>query len=457
MKSINESYFYELTSPFLGDGSDTRAIQFSLHAESSLFLRFNGARVRQIGEVDDALLGIQFFERDGVQSPIRRTSTQIALTGDLASDRERIREAVDQLKKEVAGLLPQPYAVWPVNPGSSSQVTPARLPESSRWPELLFPVTQGLDFTGILAAGRMVRASRNSLKLTHWFETENATLDYSLVSKSGRAVKSEFAFTEWNAAAFAARIGRECELLRVLDLPAKKLQPGDIRCWLGPAAMQDVLTMVSWGAISEDGIRQGTSPFKWMRASQDIPASDLKSLSPKFSLIEDCEGAGVPRFNERGEVAPAKLSLIEHGKLVNTWVSARTAKEYAIESNGANGGESLRAPMIKPGSLADADVFQKLGTGAYLPNLHYLNWSDQASGRITGMTRHACVWVEDGRPVAPIENMRWDDTLFRIFGSELEELGSELTTIPETGTYAFRGIGATRVPGILLRSFRFTL
>ena len=51
---------------------------------------------------------------------------------------------------------------------------------------------------------------------------------------------------------------------------------------------------------------------------------------------------------------------------------------------------------------------KKIDTGLYLGNLHYLNWSDNIGGRITGMTRYACFWVEDGEIVAPIENMRFE-------------------------------------------------
>lgn len=40
--------------------------------------------------------------------------------------------------------------------------------------------------------------------------------------------------------------------------------------------------------------------------------------------------------------------------------------------------------------------------------LWYLNFSDRPGGRITGMTRFASFWVEDGRIVAPLNVMRFD-------------------------------------------------
>jgi predicted Zn-dependent protease len=80
------------------------------------------------------------------------------------------------------------------------------------------------------------------------------------------------------------------------------------------------------------------------------------------------------------------LPLIQAGQLVNTLINSRTAKEYGKVANGANGSESLRSPEVLPGTLPAADILKALDTGLYLSNLHYLNWSDRPTGRITGMT-----------------------------------------------------------------------
>ncbi len=144
--------------------------------------------------------------------------------------------------------------------------------------------------------------------------------------------------------------------------------------------------MFSWQGVSEANIRQGSSAFIKMRDE------DTK-LSPIFSLNEDFRPGLVPRFNERGEIALENLSIIEKGNLINTMVSSRTAKEYKVESNNASGEEYLRAPKMAAGILTDDNVLNELGTGLFLSNLHYLNWSDNIGGRITGLTRYACFWA----------------------------------------------------------------
>ena len=158
-----------------------------------------------------------------------------------------------------------------------------------------------------------------------------------------------------------------------------------------------------------------------------------------------------------GEIAPEKLPLIVAGSLKNTLVSTRTEKEYNIKSNFASSGESLRSPIMSTGNLKEEEILSKIDKGVYLSNLHYLNWSDKIGGRVTGMTRYACFWVENGEIVSPIENMRFDDTIYNIFGSHLEDSTDKLHLIPNVGTYNGRNSGGVYCPGIMLSKFSLTL
>jgi predicted Zn-dependent protease len=208
--------------------------------------------------------------------------------------------------------------------------------------------------------------------------------------------------------------------------------------------------MFSWGGVGEADLQQGNSAFGLLRQGK-------RQLSPKFTLQENFQQANMPRFNTYGEVAPLQLPIIQHGKLVNSLVSSRSAKEYQTPSNYASRGEHLRAPEILSGALKAENILSSLGTGLYLSNLHYLNWSDHPNGRITGMTRYACFWVEHGEIVAPIENLRFDESLYHCFGDGLVDLTDFQETVPNIDTYEQRGLGDSRVPGILADDFTYTL
>jgi predicted Zn-dependent protease len=73
------------------------------------------------------------------------------------------------------------------------------------------------------------------------------------------------------------------------------------------------------------------------------------------------------------------------------------------------------------------------------------------------MTRYACFWVEQGRIVAPIENLRFDESLYNFWGSNLVDLTQETAIIPEVGSYGFRDLGGKTVPGMLVEGFAYTL
>jgi predicted Zn-dependent protease len=112
---------------------------------------------------------------------------------------------------------------------------------------------------------------------------------------------------------------------------------------------------------------------------------------------------------------------------------------------------------LAPGALAESDVLKALGTGLYISNLWYLNFSDRPAGRITGMTRFATFWVENGSIVAPVTPMRFDDSVYRILGESLVDFTRERELLPDTSTYVERQTGSARLPGALLSALRFTL
>ena len=73
------------------------------------------------------------------------------------------------------------------------------------------------------------------------------------------------------------------------------------------------------------------------------------------------------------------------------------------------------------------------------------------------MTRYACFWVEGGEIVGPIQDMRFDDSLFRVLGSELVNLTEQTLMEPSVETYFMRSLGGKRIPGILVNDFKLTL
>jgi predicted Zn-dependent protease len=182
----------------------------------------------------------------------------------------------------------------------------------------------------------------------------------------------------------------------------------------------------------------------------------LQQFHPSVRLTEDIASGLAPAFQDDGFVKPAQVPLVADGRMAGTLASPRSAREYGVPSNG-NAEEGPEALAMAPGSLPAAQALKALGTGVYLSDLHYLNYSDRQACRMTGMTRFACLWVEDGVPVAPISVMRFDDSLLRMFGSGLVALTDQAELVPDNATYGSRQLRSVSAPGAIVDGFVFTL
>jgi predicted Zn-dependent protease len=112
---------------------------------------------------------------------------------------------------------------------------------------------------------------------------------------------------------------------------------------------------------------------------------------------------------------------------------------------------------MAPGHLATDGILEALDTGLFINNLWYLNFSDRSQARITGMTRFACFWVERGEIQAPIDVMRFDDSLYRMLGEQLLGLTRERELLLDSGTYGGRSSHSVELPGALIEELEFTL
>jgi predicted Zn-dependent protease len=178
-------------------------------------------------------------------------------------------------------------------------------------------------------------------------------------------------------------------------------------------------------------------------------------LAPGIDISEH-HGRGLePPFTPEGFVKPERVSLIKQGAYAESLAAARSAREYGGRVNAA--GEWPASLDMAPGSLGAADVLDALDTGLYVNNLWYLNYSDRNQARITGMTRFASFWVEDGEIRSPVNVMRFDDSIYRMLGENLLGLTRERELLLDTGTYGGRSSHSIELPGALIEGLSFTL
>lgn len=419
--------------------------QFTLgySAEHSQFVRFNHAKVRQAGAVSQASAQLRLI-RDG-----RQAEHQVTLSDDAQLDRQRLGEALQQLRQTLPLLAVDPYLRLDENPWHSHSQQQQPLPALSEVLALLEREAGDLDLVGIYAAGPICRGFASSFGAFGWHQANSFNFDWSLFHSNGQAVKANYAGQVWNADDFSARLRQAREQLGFLGRPAVTLKPGSYRAYLAPAAMDEIAGMLCWGGFSAQALATGNS------ALQRLYNGDAR-LSPQVSFSEQVSGSLSPAFSDEGSPR-LDVPLIGQGRAVDKLVSARSAVEFELPSNGADSYESPCALSLAPGGLASEQILQRLGTGLYISNLWYLNYSDLPAARMTGLTRFATFWVENGQIQGPVSTMRFDDSLYSLLGSQLEDLTCEREMILSTSTYGQRSTGSSHLPGALVKGLTLTL
>lgn len=436
-------HFDQLCTEFLAKLLAGEEATLNISAEETLFVRFNGNRVRQNTDVEQ--LGISLR----LQSNGRTVEKNRTLTGQLEVDRAALAHLLDNCRHEASVLPVDPNQVPIENNGSSLEEFRGKLLAPEEVVPAVVGPAGGCDLAGLYAGGTVIRGNRNSKGQSHWFATETFFLDYSIYN-GPQAAKGSYAGSHWSAADWAANLQRSKALLQLLSQPQQSVKPGAYRSYLAPRAFSDLVGMLGWNALSAAAWKQGRSPFKKL-AEKEARLSPLLHIDENFAL------GLTPRFNSLGEVSATTFPLIQDGELKTLLVSSRSAKEYGLLANGASEGEGPRALDVRTGSLEEKNVLKELGTGLYLSNLHYLNWSDPVSARVTGMTRYACFWVDRGEIVGPIKDLRWDESLYSALGSKLMALTTHAEIDPAVDTYFQRALGGSRTPGALIDDFTFTL
>jgi predicted Zn-dependent protease len=305
-----------------------------------------------------------------------------------------------------------------------------------------------MDLVGIWSSGAMISGFANSLGQFNWHSDASFNFDWSVYLKDDKAVKQNYAGFEWDKAILHQKLDHAKRTLELLERPAKTVEPGRYRVFLSPTALYEITCLLGWGGFGLKSHRTAqTSLLKMVR--------DGVRLSPKVNLVENHVEGLTPRFTKAGFIKPDQVTLIEGGVYMQTLNGARSAKEYGESVN--SNSEQPQSLFMNTGSLRQSDVLNALDTGIYVSNLWYCNYSDRSHCRITGMTRFASLWVENGEPVAPINVMRFDETLYHMLGDNLIDLTEQREHLFDAGTYGGRSEASALLPGALVEDFRLTL
>lgn len=439
-----KQYFHDLAAHVDTLVKPGEVIVSMLAAENSDFIRYNKSVVRQAMGIRQVYWTLSLIHDN------RRLDSRVTLGGRLEGDRETLAAALRDLRNGIAEVPKDPFLLYQTEPAQSSREGLGQLPDPAQVIDEVVAAGRGLDLVGLFAGGPIYRGFANTLGTRYWHAVESFNFSWCLYHDRDKAVKTSYAGNAWDAAAFGHRMGFAREQLARLAETPRSLAPGKYRAFIAPSAMTEILGMLSWAGF---GLKSRNTKQTALIRMADQGAT----LSPQVSLLENTGGGMACGFQADGFLRPSVVPLVEQGRLAAPLVSPRSSREYDVPTNGANASESPESLDLGAGSLAEADALKALGTGIYIGNLWYLNFSDRSACRMTGMTRFASFWVENGEIRAPLNVMRFDDTVYRVLGDNLEALTRERDLVADDDSYTERSTGSMRTPGALVRDFALTL
>jgi predicted Zn-dependent protease len=439
-----QEYFYALADAISASLQGDEFYTCTFHAEDSDFVRFNRSAIRQAGTVVQRYLSLDLI-RGG-----RHAAAEVALCGDFASDRASLSQILTGLREQLPYLPEDPHLLYATTVHSSEHQGKNLLPDRADAVAAVLDSGSGRDLVGLYAAGGIYTGFANALGQRNWFASYTFNCDWSLYYESDKAVKTGYAGFVWEPDVFARKVAEAAAQLDILRRPPHTIPPGRYRAYLAPTALYDILEMLAWGGFGlKDHRTKQTTLLKMVEEGV--------RLHPAVTIRENTREGVSPDFQEAGFIKPHHVTLIEAGAFHDCLVSPRSAKEYDVPTNGASDAEAPEAVEMAAGDIARDDVLQRLDTGVYINNMWYLNYSDRSACRMTGMTRFATFWVEGGIIQAPLSVMRFDESIYRMFGDQLLGLTAERDFILDPSTYHRRSTGSSRLPGALVEDFNFTL
>ncbi|MEQ1601015.1 MAG: TldE/PmbA family protein [Methylophilaceae bacterium] len=436
-----KTYFYALADALQHQLKNDEQFTCWLAAEDSDFVRFNRGAIRQPGHVHQIYLSLKLI------NGLRHANSSTTLSGHLQTDHTALDKILADLRSQLPDLPEDPHLLISTGVNSTEHIVASRLPATDVIVNDILALANAYDFVGILAAGALYRGFANSYGQRNWHETSNFNLDWSLYQTRDKAVKTAYAGFDWDSTAFREKFHAATAQLENLKREPVTIKPGAYRAYLTPTALGEIISMLNWDGFSEKSLRTKQSSLRRMR-------DEGLELSAKLNLSENTAQGLAPGFQSEGFIKPERITLLDHGRLVNSMIAPRTAKEYDLTTNGS---ETLASLDIAAGELPLSQILAELGTGIYISNLWYLNFSDRANCRVTGMTRFATFWVENGVIKAPLNVMRFDDSLFRILGENLLALTNERELLIDNDSYGERSTHSARLPGALVKDFTFVL
>jgi predicted Zn-dependent protease len=438
-------YFENITKELFKNIKSNELLIINFDAEESKFVRLNKGKIRQAGSVKQISMTLSLSTKDK-----RNLKSYVRLNGSFERDISTLIKTLNYLRRELPDLPKDPYMMFSTSIHSTEISSEKQSTSDEVILEHILNSATKLDLVGIFSSGSIYTGLANSLGQKNWHEDYSFSFDYSIYNKNNNAIKLNYSSKKWNKDDYDFILNKGIEKLAILSNPEKKITTGEYRVYLEPSALNEIIDMMAWGGFSYKSNKIGTSPLHLLNKKE-------RKLNELISVNENIKDGLSANFNSDGFIKPEVISMIEKGEFRESLTSPRSSLEYSVVHNAASPSEYPSSIDMKAGSISDDKILETIDNGIYISNLWYLNFSDRNNGRMTGLTRFGCFLVENGKLTAPINTMRFDDSVYSILGDNLIGLTTSRELLIDSGTYEERSTSSARLPGAIVNNFKMTL
>ena len=294
--SSPQNYFNELTTWANSKLQGDEVLTAYLAGEESNFVRFNRNLVRQAGSVSQRTLTL-----DLISGP-KHASGTVRLSQDRDLDQAAVATMITSLRDQRQAVPDDPYLAVSSDSGSPNELSTEQIAtdggsDAADVVDQIRQTADGKDLVGIYADGSVFHGFANSAGQRNWFESDTFNFDWSFYLHGDKAVKNNYAGTAWDHARFEAKVRRAEHQLASLARKPIDLAPGGYRTYLSPTAVEELMSMLSWGGFGLKAQRTKQSPLLKMM-------EDEATLHPSVQISEDTAGGTSPNFQEQGFLRP---------------------------------------------------------------------------------------------------------------------------------------------------------
>ena len=438
-------YFENITKELFKNIKSNELLIINFDAEESKFVRLNKGKIRQAGSVKQISMTLSLSTKDK-----RNLKSYVRLNGSFERDISTLIKTLNYLRRELPDLPKDPYMMFSTSVHSTEISSEKQSTSDEVILEHILNSATKLDLVGIFSSGSIYTGLANSLGQKNWHEDYSFSFDYSIYNKNNNAIKLNYSSKKWNKDDYDFILNKGIEKLAILSNPEKKITTGEYRVYLEPSALNEIIDMMAWGGFSYKSNKIGTSPLHLLNKKE-------RKLNEHIYIDENIKDGLSANFNSDGFIKPEEISMIKKGEFRESLTSPRSSLEYSVVHNAASPSEYPSSIDMRAGSISDDKILETIDNGIYISNLWYLNFSDRNNGRMTGLTRFGCFLVENGKLTAPINTMRFDDSVYSILGDNLIGLTSSRELLIDSGTYEERSTSSARLPGAIVNNFKMTL